>query len=157
MEGPAEQKKENGSQLADAFIENQFPNPFGIYESRKDFFSAFPNVDKLILGALAIAQGMYLLKGKGELNSPSSIELQCNIEGYFSREEVEKALSWQEGENGEQNAETKEFLIKWIRDEETSLATLSQFLFALTGSGTLIKGKNSQVSFYSAEGPDEGA
>ncbi|MDP1609255.1 MAG: leucine-rich repeat domain-containing protein [Chlamydiales bacterium] len=159
VDGSDEQKKESASLLTEAFIENQFPDLFGIYESREEFLKAYPYADKIVLatpGALAIAHGMYKFLQNWQLNADSAIDLQLNIEGYFSREDVENILSWQEGANSPQNDQTKEFLLQWIRDETTRLKTISQFLFAGTGSSTIIKGKNFHISFYSAEGPEEG-
>ena len=159
VDGSDDQKKKIASQLAEAFIENQFPDPFQIYESREEFLKAYPYADKIILvvpGALAIAQGMYKFLQNWQLNSDSAVDLQLNIEGYFNREAVENILSWQEGANSPQNEQTKKFLIQWIRDEATPLKTISQFLFAGTASSTIMKGQNFQVTFYSARGPDEG-
>ncbi|MDP1608462.1 MAG: leucine-rich repeat domain-containing protein [Chlamydiales bacterium] len=157
-DGPDDQKKMNASLLAEAYIENQFPDPFGVYESREEFLKVYPYADKVILaapGVLAIAQGMDKFLN-WHVNVASPADLQLNIEGYFSREEVKNTLSWQEEENSPQNDQTKEFLIRWIEDESTPLNTISQFLFAISGSSTIMKDQNLQVSFYSAEGPEEG-
>lgn len=160
-----EQTKETASQVAAFFIDNYFSSqnlhelvtdPHEIFSSAEEVLNMFPNADQIVLGVLSIAQGLYQFRGDWVLDANSPINLQLKIEGYFSKEDVVRALSWQEGENSQANEQIKKFLIRWVTDENTSLKTLSEFLFALTGSYTLIKDKNLQVQFLSADDSNGG-